>query len=150
MGHTYSNLLVHVIFSTKDRAQLINADLRPRLYEYLGGVARSEFGRALDIGGTADHVHGLLTLRADISIAEALRKWKSLSSGWIHKTFPAHAAFAWQPGYAAFSVSQSGLDAVRRYIDGQEEHHRHVSFEDELRTFLDRHGVPYDPAHFAD
>ena len=150
MGHTYANILVHVIFSTKSRARLIDADLRPRLYEYLGGVARHEFGRALDIGGTEDHVHGLLSLRADISVAEALRKWKSLSTGWIHKTYAAHSTFAWQSGYAAFSVSQSALDAVRAYIAHQTEHHQKVSYEVELRTFLDRHGVPFDPAHLAD
>jgi len=123
MGHTYTNMLVHVIFSTKDRARLISDDLRPRLYEYLAGVARHEFGRALDIGGTGDHVHAVLSLRADVSVAEALRKWKSLSSGWVHYTFPEHHAFAWQAGYGAFSVSQSGLDAVRAYIARQADHH---------------------------
>jgi putative transposase len=150
MGHTYANVLVHVIYSTKDRAKLINADIRPRLYEYLAGVARQEFGRALDIGGTEDHVHGLLSLRSEVSLAEALRKWKSLSSGWVHKTFSERATFGWQSGYAAFSVSQSALDAVRAYIAGQAEHHRRVSFEEELRTFLDRHGIPYDPVHLVD
>jgi len=113
----------------------------------LGGVARREFGRALEIGGTVDHLHGLISLNRDVSIADAVRAWKSLSSGWIHKTFTNHALFAWQPGYGAFSVSQSSAEAVRVYIARQEEHHRRVTFEDELRTFLNRHGVPYDPDH---
>jgi putative transposase len=147
MGHTYANMLVHVIFSTKDRARLIDPDLRPRLYEHMAGVARQEFGRALDIGGTEDHVHAILSLRSDVSVAEALRKWKSLSSGWVHKTFPQHHVFAWQSGYGAFSMSQSAVEAVRAYIARQAEHHRRVTFEEELRAFLDRHGVPYDPTH---
>jgi putative transposase len=119
MGHTYANILVHVIFSTRDRARLLDTDLRPRLYPYMAGVARHEFGRALDIG-------------------------------WVHKTFPQHQAFAWQSGYGAFSVSQSAIDAVRAYIARQAEHHRRVTFEEELRALLDRHGVPYDPAHVVD
>lgn len=147
MGHTYSNILLHVIFSTKNRVASITPDLRPRLYEYLGGVARKEFGPALEIGGTADHLHGLISLNRDVSIADAMREWKSLSSGWVHKTFSEHKAFGWQPGYGAFSVSQSNIDAVRAYIARQEEHHRHVTFEEEYLAFLDRHGLSYDPEH---
>lgn len=150
MGHTYTNLLVHVVFSTKARARLIDAGLRPRLYEYMAGVAKHEFGHALEIGGTEDHLHGLLSLRADVAPADALRKWKSLSSGWVHQTFAEQRAFAWQSGYAAFSVSQSAVNAVREYIAVQAEHHRRVSFDEELRAFLDRNGVPYDPAHLVD
>jgi REP element-mobilizing transposase RayT len=147
MGHTYSNLLIHVVFGTKNRTASITPELRPRLHEYLGGVARNEFGRALEIGGTTDPMHGLISLNRDVSIADAMRKWKSLSSGWVHRTFPSHVSFAWQPGYGAFSVSQSSADSVRAYIVRQEEHHREMTFEDELRALLDRHGVPYDPDH---
>ena len=150
MGHTYSNLLVHVIFTTKRRAPIIRAELRPRLYKYLAGVARHEFGRPIEIGGTEDHLHGLLALRTDVSVAEAMRKWKSLSSGWVHKTFPRYGEFGWQDGYAAFSVSESAVDSVRAYIARQELHHRKMSFGEELRAFLDRHGVGYDPDHLVD
>lgn len=150
MGHTYSSLLVHVIFSTKRRAALITPQLRPRLYEYLAGVAKHEFGRAIEIGGTSDHLHGLCSIPTDLSLAEAMRKWKSPSSGWVHKTFPEQRSFAWQSGYAAFSVSQSAVDDVRAYIARQEEHHRRVTFEEELRAFLDRHGIAYDPDHMLD
>jgi putative transposase len=150
MGHTYSNLLAHAICSTKNRAALITPDLRPRLYEYLASVAKHEFGRAIEMSGTSDHLHGLLSIPTDLSLAEAMRKWKSLSSGWVHKTFPEHRAFAWQSGYAAFSVSQSTVDDVRAYIARQEEHHRRVTFEEELRAFLDRHGIAYDPEHMLD
>jgi putative transposase len=92
----------------------------------------------------------LLSIPTDLSLAEAMRKWKSLSSGWVHQTFPEHKVFAWQSGYAAFSVSQSAVDDVRAYILRQEEHHRRVTFEEELRAFLDRHGIAYDPDHMLE
>ena len=147
MGHTYSNLLIHVIFSTKDRSPVIDETIRQRLHEYMAGVARKEFGRALCIGGMADHVHGLLSLRTDVSVAEAMCKWKSLSSGWVHKTFPSHQQFGWQSGYAAFSVSHSMKERVARYIQDQEQHHRVRSFEEELVALLEAHGVQYDPQY---
>jgi putative transposase len=150
VGHTYSNLLVHVVFSTKRRAAVIRPEIRSRLHENLVGVARHEFGRAIEIGGTDDHLHGLVALRTDVSMAEAMRKWKSLSSGWVHRTSPRYAKFGWQDGYAAFSVSESAVNAVRAYIVRQEEHHRRMSFSQELRVFLDRHGIEYDPGHLLD
>ena len=150
MGHTYSNLLSHVIFGTKDRRPFIHESLRQRLYEYLAGVARHEFGRALAIGGTENHVHGLLSLRTDVSPAEVVRKWKSLSSGWVHKTFPSDQAFRWQSGYGAFSVSESMSRRVARYIDGQQEHHRQQTFEEEFVELLKRHRVQYDPERVWD
>jgi len=150
MGHTYSNLLFHTIFGTKDRRPLIAEESRQRLYEYMAGIARNEFGRALVIGGVEDHVHGLLSLRTDVPIAEAMRKWKSLSSGWVHKTFPQQQAFAWQSGYAAFSVSHSMTGRVTRYINEQQAHHRKRTFEEEFMAFLDAHGVEYDPKNVWD
>jgi len=145
MGHTYSNLLVHAVFSTKDRRPAIHDSFRARLYEYMGGIARNEFGRALGIGGTDNHVHALLSLNTTVSAAEAMRKWKSLSSGWIHETFPASASFAWQEGYGIFSISRSNADKVVRYIENQAEHHKRRTFEEEFITLLERHGIEYDP-----
>jgi len=150
MGHTYANLLAHVVFSTKDRHPMILDDFRERLHEYLSGVARKEFGRVLKIGGMPDHLHAILSLRTDVSIAEAMRKWKSLSSGWIHKTFPGNDAFAWQAGYGAFSVSQSNIADVTAYIERQAEHHRTMTFQEEFIAFLKRHDLPYDLAHIWD
>lgn len=150
MGHTYANILLHVIFSTKDRQPTIAPSFRQRLYEYMAGIAREEFGRALTIGGTENHVHGLLSIGTSISVGEVMSKWKSLSSGWLHKTFPGAARFAWQAGYGAFSVSHSNVDRVRRYIEGQGEHHRRRPFEEEFIAFLRRHGVEYDPEHVWD
>ena len=144
MGHTYSCLLVHTVFSTKERRPLIHESIRHRLYDYMGGIARGEFGRTLIVGGAADHVHGLVSLHAAVSAAEAMRKWKSLSSKWVHETFPERVDFAWQEGYGAFSVSPSNTDAVMEYIRGQEEHHRRITFEEEFIALLARHGMAHE------
>jgi len=144
MGHTYFNLLIHTVFGTKDRHPTIRVSFRTRLHEYLGGIAREEFGRALQIGGAADHVHGLIVLRTDVAVADAMRIWKSLSSGWIHKTFPDEQDFAWQKGYAVFSVSESNAEQVKAYIANQESHHRKQTFEEEYLALLERHGIQYD------
>jgi REP element-mobilizing transposase RayT len=150
MGHTYSNLLFHIVFSTKERKPLIRDSFRQRLYEYMSGMARNEFVRALTIGDTDNHLHALLVLPTDISVAEALRKWKSLSSKWVHETFPGETDFGWQDGYGAFSVSQSLVAHVRAYIDNQAEHHKKMSFEDEFIALLKRHGIEYDPRYVWD
>ncbi len=147
MGHTFSNLLVHVIFSTKNRQPTIVDALRDKLYAYMAGVAKKEFGWARRIGGTSDHIHGLIEIRTDVSVAHAMNRWKSLSSGWVHKSFPESRDFAWQSGYGAFTVSSSRAPDVIAYIDGQAEHHRHRSFEEEFLDFLKRHGIQYDPEH---
>ena len=147
MGHTYANLLVHTVFSTKGRRPLIRESFRERLHRYMGGVARNEFGRALAVSGTEDHVHGLISLNTDVSVADAMRKWKSLSSGWVNKTDDTTDHFAWQAGYAAFSVSQSNKQAVTAYIENQPEHHRKRTFQEEFVELLERHGIDYDPRY---
>jgi len=150
MGHTYSNLLVHVIFSTKDRRPLIRPEFSERLWEYLCGLAREEFGKAIQVGGTDNHIHGLISLRTDGAVAHAMNRWKSLSTGWIRRTFPDAAAFAWQGGYGAFTVSQSKAPEVIAYIRGQAQHHRRRTFEEEFTELLERHGIGFDPRHVWD
>ena len=150
MGHTYSNLLYHVVFSTKGRAPLIHEAFRPRLFEYMAGLARNEFKGSLAVGGTENHVHGLLVLPTDIAIAEAMRKWKSLSSKWVHETFPTEADFGWQEGYGAFTVSQSCVPDVAAYIRRQAEHHRKTTFEEEFIAFLKKNDIAYDPRYVWD
>jgi len=145
MGHTFANILLHVVFSTKDRRPLIKPDIQPRLYEYMAGVARNEFGKAIKIGGVEDHIHGLLSVYTRISVGDMMAKWKSLSSGWVKSNFPEAADFAWQNGYSVFSVSQSNMAQVVRYIENQAEHHQRLSFKDELIALLERHGIDYDP-----
>jgi len=150
MGHTYANLLVHVIFSTKHRQPLITAEVQPRLYEYLVGIARNEFGNALCIGGVADHLHGLLLIKTDESVAHAMNRWKSLSTGWLKDTFATLKDFAWQAGYGAFTVSESVKPQVIHYIQHQAEHHQKRTFQEEFVDFLKRHNVVYDPERIWD
>lgn len=144
MGHTYTNLLVHVIFSTKDRAPMLDAELKPRLFSYLGGIIRELGGTALLINGPDDHVHILTLLPAKEAVSDIIGKLKANSSGWVHREFPSKPSFGWQTGYAAFSVSNSQKPAVLDYIAGQEEHHRKLSFKEELISFLKKHEVDYD------
>ncbi len=147
MAHTYTNLLAHVIFSTKMRAPLIDAELRERLFPYMGGIIRELGGKALAINGTADHVHVLLLQSTEHSIEETMRVVKANSSRWIHEQWPQRGLFAWQRGYGAFSVSRSHVPTVVKYIREQEEHHRKMSFDEEFRLFLKRHGVEYEPQY---
>lgn len=144
MAHTFSDLLSHVIFSTKGRAASINDELRPRLHSYMGGIIRELGGTAIAVGGTADHIHILLRVPPSVSMADAMRVVKTNASRWIHETSPNQRLFAWQTGYGAFSVSESNRQAVIDYIASQEEHHRKTSFQEEYLAFLRRHGIEYD------
>ena len=144
MSHSYACLLLHAVFSTKDRVPLLVADCRERLYPYLGGIARELGAKALGIGGTADHVHLLLSFPPTLGVADALRTLKANSSRWVHETWPERRSFAWQTGYGAFSVSESSRAAVTRYIHQQEHHHRRLTFQEEFIALLKKHHIPYD------
>jgi putative transposase len=144
MASTFTNLLFHIVFSTKDRTPSIHEGLRERLYEYMGGIIRGERGTLLEIGGVPDHVHLLAKLKSDISIAEMVRLIKSNSSKWVNESIGLTERFEWQTGYGAFSVSESQAKKVRKYIQDQESHHAKVSFRDELITLLKKHGIEYD------
>ena len=144
MAQTFTHLLTHVIFSTKQRRLSLKAEIRPRLFSYMGGIIRDLGGKALIINGTSDHVHFLVSMPATISVAEMMRIVKAKSSRWVRRQFPSKNGFAWQAGYGAFSVSHSHMEAVNEYIAGQEEHHRKVSFQDELLSFLRKQGIEFD------
>ena len=144
MPQSYAALYCHIIFSTKHREPLISRELQPRLFAYIGGILRDEGNALLDAGGMPDHVHLLASLNRQTSAAELVRLVKANSSGWVHKTFPELSGFAWQNGYGAFSVSASNLPAVKRYLAGQEEHHRTRTFQAEFIEFLKKHGIEYD------
>ena len=150
MGHTFANLVFHVIFSTKERRPLLHDSFRDRLHEYLGGLARAEFRGTLSVGGTDNHVHGLIVLPPNLCVSDALRKWKALSSKWVHETFAQEAHFGWQEGYGVFSVSQSNVSQVAAYIEKQPEHHKKMTFEEEFVALLKRHGIQYDPRYVWD
>ncbi|HEY1378762.1 MAG TPA: IS200/IS605 family transposase [Gemmataceae bacterium] len=149
MPQSFAALQAHIVFSTKNRVPGITPDLAPKLYGYIHGIV-AESGMLLAAGGVADHVHLLVTLGREMSVAELVRLIKCNSSGWIHKTFPAHREFAWQSGYGAFSVSRSHRDPVKRYIETQAEHHKTLSFQDEFRALLRRHGLEWDERHVWD
>lgn len=144
MAHTFTNLLTHIIFSTKDRMPILEPDLKQRLFPYMGGIFRELNATSLLINGPTDHVHILALMPAKSAPAEIIGKVKSNSSGWVHKTFPARQTFAWQVGYAAFGVSPSQKQTVLDYIANQEEHHRKASFKEEFVAFLKKHQVEYD------
>lgn len=144
MSHTFTNLLTHVIFSTKDRRPVIVSEIAPRLHAYLGGILHEISGRPLTLNGTADHVHLLVQLPPILALADVVRVLKANSSRWVKETFDRPRKFAWQEGYAGFSVSLSNVPAVVKYISNQEQHHRKISFQDELRKYLTRHGIKYD------
>jgi len=147
MAHTFTNLLTHIVFSTKDRMATLEPELKARLFPYMGGILRELDAAPLLINGPMDHVHILAVLPARLAPAEILNKLKSNSSGWVHKTFPTRRDFAWQVGYAAFGVSPSQKQNVLDYITNQEEHHRKVSFKEELVAFLKKHEIEYDERH---
>jgi putative transposase len=133
MAHSYVSSVFHIVFSTKERMQLIRSDLQPRLWNYLGAIARKHRVRVLAVGGTDNHVHILVVLPAEAQLSEAVRTLKCNSSRWLRETKP---LFSWQEGYGAFSVSPSQLDRVKAYIANQAEHHRRRSFEDEFLAML--------------
>jgi putative transposase len=143
VSHSFTHLLYHIVFATKHRRPDLAVELRPGLYAYLGGLIRAERGIALAINGMADHVHLLVRLRQDRTLADVMRAIKARSSRWLRTNTSIGPAFAWQSGYGAFSVSQSGAERVREYIRNQEAHHRRLSFKDEFRRLLSAHGLHY-------
>jgi putative transposase len=143
MSSTFISLHYHLVFSTKHREPFIPAKWRSRLHEYLGGSVIGLKGRTHAVGGTADHVHLLVELRATHKLADFMRELKKASSFWVHEEIGVRP-FEWQEGYAAFTVSASGIARVRRYVQNQEEHHRKRSFLDELRIMLNRSGVSFE------
>lgn len=147
MGHTYTHLLTHSVFSTKDRAPSLEPELRVRLFPSMGGILRELEGKALLINGPTDHVHLLASLPAKSAPADIIGKGKANSSGWVHREFPKLPQFAWQVGYSAFSVSHSQPQAVLEYIAKQEEHHRITSFKEELIALLKKPEVEYDEGY---
>ena len=150
MGHTYTNLMVHGVFSTKHRQPLLSAEIMPELIKVVGGILRKRDSKLLAMNGMEDHVHLLAIFHPARSTSELFRDMKAVSSNWIHETFPDMADFAWQTGYGAFSVSKSSASQVEQYIASQREHHRQQTFEEEFVALLDRHGIEYDPRYVFD
>jgi REP element-mobilizing transposase RayT len=150
MSKSYCNLLYHIIFSTKERRPLLKGEPAQRVHAYLGGTIREEGGVPLIVGGVPDHIHILAKLRQNKSVSHIIGRIKSLSSGWIHRTFAQLDLFRWQEGYGAFTVSRSQVDTVADYIETQKQRHKDSTFEQEFIAFLDAHGIDYDPRYVFD
>lgn len=137
--HTHASILMHYVFSTKNRERLISSDIEGRLWAYMGGIARTNDMRALAIGGISDHVHLLLSLHPSLPIDKAIQLIKSGSSKWMHQQ--GQVLFGWQIGYGAFTIGMSQLETTVRYITNQRKHHVRRSFAQEWEIFLKRHGL---------
>jgi REP element-mobilizing transposase RayT len=143
-----AKILVHLIFSTKNREPTIPKEIRPSLHAYITGILNNLHCPSLQTGGTADHVHSLVSLARTRTVADILEEVKKSSSKWMKEQ--GVASFFWQAGYGAFSIGESQVSAVVRYIAQQEDHHQGVSFQDEFRRFLTRYGVAYDERYVWD
>jgi putative transposase len=151
MPQSLSNVLVHIVFSTKDRHPfLADSTLRAATHRYLAAVSTELRCPVIQVGGIEDHVHLLARQARTITLAGWIRELKRASSLWLKECPEAPKSFQWQAGYGAFSVSQSQSAAVQQYIARQRAHHRRVSFQDELRTLLERHRIAYDERYLWD
>jgi putative transposase len=148
MPQSLANVLVHIVFSTKDRTPWLSPDIREALFPYLGGILRNIECPLLQIGGVEDHVHLLIRLPRTMTIAQFVEKVKTSTSKWL-KTRGV-SEFAWQAGYGAFSIGASDTETTVRYIQNQEEHHRKVSFQEELRALLREAGIEFDERYVWD
>ena len=144
---TYTNLLFHIIYSTKYRKPSIDPLWQDELYAYIGGILRDNRGVLLKAGGIEDHIHLLAKLPPTIAVSDMLRLMKANSSKWINETKKPKKSFEWQPGYAAFSVSESQVGTVESYIENQREHHQKRTFQEEFLLLLEKHGIEYAPQY---
>jgi len=151
MPQSHSAVFLHLIFSTKNREPwLRDVELRGELHAYLGGVSKKLDCPPVIVGGVEDHVHLLARFGRGVNQSDWVKELKRVSNRWIKERDAKMAGFAWQAGFGVFSVSPSALDAVERYIAGQEEHHRKTSFQDEYRAFLRKHRVEWDEGYVWD
>lgn len=153
MPQSLNKVILHMVFSTKDRRPLIDADIRPRLHAYMSEILRdieSPQSQAYRVGGVADHVHIAATLPRTVTIAKLFEIVKKESSSWIKRHGAKYQDFYWQNGYGNFSVGPSQLDQLIQYIDNQEEHHKTVSFQDEFRKLLEKYNIDYDERYVWD
>jgi len=150
MPSTHHGILIHVVFSRKQRLKLLQNHWHGDLYAYIGGIVSEHKSVLVRAGGIEDHIHLLLKVHPSFAIADTIKLLKGNSSKWINENQKVPARFEWQRGYGAFSVSESMSETVNRYIDNQEEHHRRQSFENEYVAFLDKHNIKYNPRYVFD
>ena len=141
---SFTNLKYHIVFSTKSRQRALTPEVKPRLVKYMGGIVRNVKGAFFEADGPEDHIHLAIGIHPSIAVSALVRDLKSNATRWLRETFPSHREFQWQDEYAAFTVSESQLEKVLAYIRHQEEHHREMTFDEELRTLLQKHGIQFD------
>lgn len=150
MPQSLSSILIHLVFSTKHREPLIVPQVESELHAYMAAIFREYQSPALLINGTSNHVHILFALSRRVTVADLVEEVKKRSSKWIKTKGIELKNFQWQSGYGAFSIGQSNVATLKKYIVGQKEHHRHKSFEEEYRNFLEKYGVAYDEKYLWD
>jgi putative transposase len=150
MPQSLSSILIHLIFSTKNREPFINPVIESELHPYMAKIFRTLKSPSLAIDGTRDHIHILFSLSRVVKIADLVEEVKTESSKWIKTKGAEFENFHWQRGYGAFSVGQSQVSAVKRYIARQKIHHQRVTFQDEYRKFLKTYGIDYDERYVWD
>jgi len=147
MAQSLSKIIVHVVFSTKNRQPILSAAIRNDLFAYIAGILKSLDCVTLAINGTEDHVHALVIMARTISLSKMIQAMKGGSTRWLNLQTITTNHFAWQAGYGAFSVSESQIAKVVNYIARQDEHHRRTTFQDELTSLLKKHNVEFDGQH---
>ena len=150
MSQSLANILVHIIFSTKDRQPLINQSVEGQLHAYMAAVFKKYDSTALIIGGIENHVHILFALSKKYSLSKILEDVKKCSSKWVKTVGPDYGKFYWQNGYGAFSIGFSGKTTAINYIKNQKEHHRNKTFQEEVLEFLNKYQVNYDERYLWD
>jgi REP-associated tyrosine transposase len=150
MPQSLSSILVHLVFSTKHREPFITGAVESELHPYMATIFREHDSPSLIIDGTADHIHALVALGRTITVAKLVEEVKTGSSKWVKTKGPGLRNFHWQKGYGAFSIGQSNVERLKRYIRNQKEHHRRVTFKDEYRDFLRRYKVEFDERYVWD
>ena len=150
MSQSLAKIYTHLVFSTKNRQDILYQEIQPELYSYLGGICRSLECYPVKIGGYTDHVHILCLLSKKIALMKLLEEVKKSSSKWIKTKGKPMENFYWQDGYGAFSVNPSDIEVVSKYIEMQPEHHKKISFQDEFRSFLKKYEVAYDERYVWD
>jgi len=150
MSQSLANIVVHLVFSTKDRQRLLRDEERSQLHAYITGVLRNHDSPLIEINSVRDHVHVLFAQSKNYAPAKIVEDVKTSSSGWIKDQHPCYSEFAWQTGYGEFSVSPTHVLAVREYIRGQAEHHKQEDFQTEYRRFCEKNGKPVDERYVWD
>jgi REP element-mobilizing transposase RayT len=150
MAQTLVSLLIHIVFSTKHRQDFITPDIEPHLYAYLGGIAKQYQSRLLSAGGTANHVHLLVSQSKNMALSDLLEELKKSSSKWIKTQGTEFRRFHWQDGYGAFSIGASQIPAVKAYLARQKQHHQKKSFQEEFLELLEKYGIEYNEKYLWD